>query len=39
MLVILCEEHNQNTQYFFAFAFPNLLCSFGAQAYYKIADI
>lgn len=39
MLVILCEGHNQNTQYFFPFAFPNLPCSFGAQAYYKIADI
>lgn len=36
---ILCEGHNQNTQYFFPFAFPNLPCSFGAQAYYKIADI
>lgn len=39
MLVILCEGHNQNTQYFLPFAFPNLLCSFGTQAYYKIADI
>lgn len=39
ILVILSEGHNQNAQHFFPFAFPNLLYSFGVQAYDKIADI